>query len=161
MSENEEWNIVVPSAQDIKWAPSKTREQVVEELVQKCLLETKLAHQDRYDADKAERTAACFLDARLELATFIGDVELRARQAKTEIDRIEAEKYFFYKKEKAGEKVTETLLAQFVAKDPEVVKAKSDAASYEADLKKWNYIMDSLKDGHLYFRSVSKNKEVQ
>ena len=78
---------------------------------------------------------------------------------KNEIARIEGEKYFIYKtsgNEKS--KITENMLTNHVAKEPEIVATKLECAKQEATLKKWNYVLNTLKDAHVYFRNVSKNK---
>jgi hypothetical protein len=137
---------------------NKTNEEVVQELVTKCLRETKLAHTEKYDPEKAELTAAMFLEARMQLSTFIEDVELRAKQAKTDVGRVEGEKYFFYKNQASEKKTTDAALAHLIAKDEDVIESKSVVASAESEYKKWVYLMETLKDGHHFFKMVGKGK---
>ena len=134
----------------------KTNEEVVYELIEKCLKELELAHKEKYESEKAEKTAAMFLLAQTKLVLFIEDTELRAREAKNEVSRIEAEKYFEYKNSMSGNKTTETMISQYVAKDEKVVESKSQAAKAEASLKKWSYVLATLKDRHIFFRNVGK-----
>lgn len=135
----------------------KTNAEVVEELVSRCMAEVAICHEEKYDAEKAERTAALFLDARMKLAMFIEEIELNAKQSKTEIDRVEAEKYFEYRDSFNGGKITEAVLSNSVAKDKSVVESKRSWAQAEASLKKYNYLMDSLKDGLYLFKNIGKN----
>lgn len=136
-----------------------TNAEELQELIQDCIAETKTAHEVKYDAEQAEKTAAMFLHARLLLAQFIEDVELNAKQSKGEIDRIEGEKYFHYKETiNSDKKVTEAVLVAAVARDSEVVQAKKNWASSEAELRKYSFIMDTLKEGHIFFRNVGKGK---
>lgn len=129
----------------------------VQELIEKCLLEASAASDDKYDTDKAERTAAMFLQAEMRLALFISDAELRAKHAKNEVERIEAEQYFEIKTASAG-KTTEGFMDKSVAKADLVVQAKREQAEAEAEVRKWNYLLGVLKDGHIFFRNVGRNK---
>lgn len=129
-----------------------------ESLVEECFDEMATASREKYDTDKADRTASLFLVAQMKLSFLIEEVEMQARNAKNEIVRIEGEKYFEYKTVNADKKITENMLTNYVAKSSDIVNAKMTCAKYEATLKKWNYILNILKDGHIYFRNVSKNK---
>ena len=130
----------------------------VEDLIDRCFSEMHEASRDRYDAEKADKTAALFLMAQMKLSFLIEEVELKAKNAKNEITRIEGEKYFEYKTINADKKVTENMITNFVAKEPDIVNARRECATFEATLKKWNYVLASLKDGHVFFRNLSKNK---
>lgn len=134
----------------------KTNKEEFEELVSKCFTELSLASSEKYDSEKAEKTAAMFLAAQLQLAFFISDVDLRARHSKNDISRVEAQKYFELKENFSGKKTTEATLTNAVAKNDEVVSAKKLNSEAEADLKKYNFLMSSLKDGHIFFRGLGK-----
>lgn len=134
----------------------KTNKEDFEGLISKCFSELTLASQEKYDADKAERTAAMFLAAQVQLAFFIADVDLRARHSKNDISRVEAQKYFELKDDFGGKKPTEAALTNGVAKHSEVIEAKRANSEAESDLKKYNYLMSSLKDGHIFFRGLGK-----
>jgi hypothetical protein len=130
----------------------------VEKLLDECFTEIEASARAKYDSDKADRTAALFLSAQMKVSFLIESVELKARQAKNEITRIEGQKYFEHKTSASDKKLTENMLSSLVAKEPEVVSAKNECATQEASLKKWNYVMNTLRDAHVYFRNVSKNK---
>jgi len=129
-----------------------------EKLVEECFDEMAKASREKYDTDKADRTASLFLVAEMKLSFLIEDVEMQARNAKNEITRIEGEKYFEYKTANTDKKITENMLTSYVAKSSDIVNAKLECAKYEATLKKWNYVLNILKDGHIYFRNIGKNK---
>lgn len=155
-----DWEPVVAATTFESKSTQVTNSSYVEELVQKCLTETASVHKEKYDAEKAEKTAAMFLEARIHLALFIEEIELRARQSKMEIDRVEAERYFHYKTSiSSDKKITDTALNQYVAKDDEVIAAKQEAASAESELKKWIFLIDTLKDGLFYFRGLGKKTD--
>jgi hypothetical protein len=133
----------------------------VEELIEKCFSETEAASLNKYDSEKADRTAALFLTAQMKLSFLIEDSEMSAKNSKNEIARLEGEKYFEYKVDNADKKITENMIVNYVAKNPDIVTAKTECAKHEARLKKWNYLLNTLKDGHVYFRNLSKNKSWQ
>lgn len=148
---NTDWNPVVDQG--------LTNQQTVEVLVQECMKEISVAHMEKYDVEKAELTAAKFLFTRMKLSEFIGDIVLQSNQTDNEVSRVEAEKFLFFKSSKSnGEKITDAGLKALVTKNEEVVQAKQDAAEAEAALKRWNYLIDTLKDGFYYFKSIGKNK---
>jgi hypothetical protein len=130
----------------------------LEKLIEECFNEIATSSRDKYDVDKADRTAALFLLAQMKLSFLIEEVELRARHAKNEITRIEGEKYFDFKTSGGDKKITENMLTNHIAKEPDIVSAKLECAKQEAALKKWNYVLSTLKDSHIYFRNLSKNK---
>lgn len=131
----------------------------VEEVLEKCFEEISLSSREKYDADKADRTAALFLAAQMKVSFLIEEVELAARHAKNEIVRIEGEKYYDIKNNHTGDKkITENMMASQVAKEPDIVQAKKNCAEKEASLKKWMYLIGTLKDSHVYFRNLSKKE---
>jgi hypothetical protein len=129
-----------------------------ESVVEECFNQLKLASEDKYDAEKADRTASLLLVAQMKLAFLIEDAEMKAKNAKNEVTRIEGEKYFEYKTSNVGKKITENMLTSYVASDQDIFATKSEAVKQEANLKKWNYLLGTLKDAHIYFRNLSKNK---
>lgn len=137
----------------------KTNKEEFEELVEKCFTELSNASREKYDTDKAILTAAMFLAAQMKLAFFIEDIELNARHLKNEIERIEAEKYFDAKLAAIDGKKTEGFLTQSVAKDVDVNSIKKEAVAAEAQLNKYKYLMTTLLNGHLFFRTMAKNKD--
>lgn len=133
----------------------------IESVIETCFFEMEAASQAKYDSDKADKTAALFLTAQMRLSFLIEDIEMKAKLAKNEITRIEGEKYFEFKTGGTSDKVpkiTENMLTSYVAKDPAIVAAKLECSKQEATLKKWNYISNVLKDSHIYFRNIGKNK---
>jgi hypothetical protein len=130
----------------------------IEKVIDECFSEITAASREKYDTDKADRSAALFLVAEMKLSFLIEEIELRARQAKNEISRVEGEKYFEFKATSGDKKITENMLQNYLAKEPDIVGAKLECATQEAAIKKWNYLLASIKDGHIYFRNLSKNK---
>lgn len=129
-----------------------------EKMIEQCYAELSAASRKKYDSEEADRTASMFLIAQMKLSFLIEDVELKARQAKNEIARLEGEKYFEYKTSNTEKKITENMLTNYLAKSSDIVDAKTEAAKHESTLKKWSYVLNTLKDGHIYFRNIGKNK---
>lgn len=133
----------------------------VEIVIEECFNQTTEASRSKYDTQKADQTAALFLTAQIKLSMLIENFEMNAKNAKNEISRIEAEKYFEYKENNQDKKITENMLISAIAKDPAVVAAKLECSKIEATLKKYNYLLNTLKDGHVFFRNIGKNKSWQ
>jgi hypothetical protein len=129
-----------------------------EAVIEQCFNEISAASRETYDSAKADRTAALFLTAQMKLSFLIEEVELSSKQAKNEIVRVEGEKYFECKEAGQDKKITENMITNYVAKHPDIVNAKTECAKQEAALKKWGFILNSLKDGHIYFRNLAKGK---
>jgi hypothetical protein len=159
----DEWDIVKQGEETSKDSleddqpAQKTRAEVVEELILKISSELKKAHEYRCDVRKAESNASLTLDAQIELTDFMTDAELRAKEAKSEVEMISAERYFFYKASKSGEKVTETALNHYVAKDSNVLEAKKNQYKYEAEFAKYKNLNGILNNAHIYFRGLGKS----
>lgn len=130
----------------------------IELVIGQCFEALSVASMEKCETDKADRTAALFLTAQMKLSFLIEDVEMKAKGSKNDITRIEGEKYFSYKDSNLEKKITENMLTSYLAKEPEVVLAKKECAQFESSLKKWNYILDTLKNGHVFFRNLGKNK---
>lgn len=139
-------------------AELQTNSEELESVIILCLNELKLAHETRYEDEKAIKTAALFLKAQFLLANFIKDVELRAKQMKREVKRVEGEKYFYYKDLEPGKKMTEVALGHLINRDVDVIGSSSITSEAEAEAKRLEYIFGTLKDGHVFFRNIGKGK---
>lgn len=135
----------------------QTRAEVVEELIAKVSKELRLAHREKYEMERAERTAALCLTAQIELAEFLSESELMAKERKNEVEAISSERYFYYKTN-AVDKITDVALNRLVDKDDEVKSTKKEQFSAEADYNKWKNLFGILKDSHIYFRYMSRGK---
>jgi len=160
------WDEVVQPSKNNKIEPDykkdevlKTNSENLEDLILLCLNELKVAHETKYEEDKAVRTAALFLKAQLLLSNFIKDVDLRAKQMKREVKRIEGEKYFHYRdNSELSKKLTEVALGHLINKDGDVISAAIQTSEAEAEAKRLDYIYGILKDGHVFFRNIGKSK---
>jgi uncharacterized protein (DUF885 family) len=130
----------------------------LEQLIEECLEDCSAASRERFEAEKADKVAAKMLCAQMKLSFLIEEIEMKARQSKNEVIRLEGEKYYEIKTKGSDKKITENMMTNYIAKDVDIVQAKQEAAEQEAALKKWGYIMNTLSASHIYFRNVSKNK---
>lgn len=135
-----------------------TNSDSVQYIIEQISTEFKIAHHSKYEPKKAELTAALCLEAQKQLSQFLSDSELLSKEKKAEVERIEAERYFFYKENKknADEKITDTALNRMVAKDSEVLLAKKEQYAAEADFGKYKNLFGVLKDAHIFFRGLAK-----
>ncbi len=135
-----------------------TNSDSVEFIIEQISMEFKAAHHEKYEPKKAELTAALCLEAQKQLAHFLSDSELLSKEKKSEVERVEAERYFFYKENKKNpdEKMTDTALNRMVAKDQEVLSAKREQYMAEADFGKYKNLFGVLKDSHIFFRGLAK-----
>lgn len=171
MTENTDWEVekfpqtkTIPSPSSEKdWVEKSinttvfTNSDSVEFIIEQISVEFKAAHHSRYEPKQAELTAALCLEAQKQLAQFLSDSELLSKERKSEVERVEAERYFFYKENKnSTEKVTDVALNRMVAKDPEVMIAKKEQYMAEADFGKYKNLFGVLKDAHIFFRGLAK-----
>src|SRR3989344_4558813 len=123
-----DWNEIGPEKdtdpEDLVAASEK-----VERIIAQISKEFKLAHNYKYDA------------------------EIYSKERKSEVESVSAERYFHYK-ESATDKISESALNHFIAKDEKVKEAKSEQFKAEANYKKWQNLLSILKDGHIYFRGL-------
>ena len=151
-----DWNEIGPEKdtdpEDLVAASEK-----VERIIAQISKEFKLAHNYKYDVEKAELTAALCLEAQKQIAEFLSDAEIYSKERKWEVESVSAERYFHYK-ESATDKISESALNHFIAKDEKVKEAKSEQFKAEANYKKWQNLLSILKDGHIYFRGLAKGK---
>lgn len=133
--------------------------QELEDIITKCLAEMETAALDRYETDKADRTAALFLVAQMKISLVIEDIELKAKQSKNEVERLEGQKYLEIKNQVSEKKITENAIQAHIVVSDDIYKAKQAAAEYEANLKKLTFLFNTLKDGHIYFRNTHKTKQ--
>lgn len=134
-----------------------TREEELEQKITDLNNELRAVYEDKYEQDRAERTAAGFLSAQMDLAYFISSAELHSKQMKSELEFVSADAYFQLKSKATG-KVTEASLQQELHKHPDVVKARENLNKAESEIKKWNLLFSSLKEGHIFFRGIGKGK---
>lgn len=126
-------------------------------LVEKCLNELSSAKEGKFESDRAERAAALFLETQMHALDLLQDLELKARMSKHEIEKTEAEKYFSIKTANiSGAKLTEVALGHAIVKDESVIESKVKSASLEVEVKKWQFMLNTLKEGHVFFRGLGK-----
>lgn len=140
--------------------PSKDDEETLEDSVKKMVSEVsqelRLVHSGRYDEKRAIKTAALALKAQLDLAEFLSDVEGTAKGAKNEVKAVEAEVYFDHRSS-SEKKMTEGALQQVVAKDKRTIAAEAKAVEAERTAKKWGIVFGTMKEAHIFFRTLGKN----
>jgi hypothetical protein len=134
----------------------ETLEDSVKRMVSEVSQELRLVHSGRYDEKRAIKTAALALRAQMDLAIILSDVEGTARGAKNEVKATEAEVYLDHRSS-SEKKMTEGALQQVTAKDKRTVTAEARAVKAEKIAKKWGIIFGTMKEAHIFFRTLGKN----
>jgi len=129
----------------------------VQDMIGQCLKALAEAHEGKYPAEKAERTAALFLDVQMRLTDVVASFEFKKQMAKNELERLSGEKYFLFKNSSSDKKITEAALDHSLAKDEDVFKVKQSLAEADKEQKKWQNVMTIMSNGHIYFRNLGKN----
>lgn len=107
--------------------------------------------------EDAEKLAARFLGAQMQVAAALSKCDLDARMKKIGLKRIKAQSYLDAAS-KGDKKPSDVLLNNVVDTD-ELVAAEQkefDASEVNAELLQ-NYL-NIFKEGHIYFRSIAKGK---
>ncbi len=139
-------------------ARDKKMNDSLKELIERCMKELNDAHENRHITDQADRVAALFLDVQMQLADYIVELDFKTKMAKNELSRVEGVKYFDYKSAPgADKKMTDAAVQHAIAKDEEVFKVKTELAQHESNQKKWANVMGIMNNGHIFFRTISKN----
>ena len=133
----------------------ETLEGSVKRMVSEVSSELRLVHSGRYDEKRAIKTAAIALKAQMDLAEFLSDVEGTAKGTKNEVKAIEAEVYFDHRSS-SEKKMTEGALQQVVAKDKRTIAAEAKAVEAEKTAKKWGIVFGTMKEAHIFFRTLGK-----
>lgn len=136
------------------------KQEELEKLLEKCLAELNLAYQGDCEPERAEKNAALFLEIQLRLSSYLSEAELKAKMAKNEVERLSSQKYFEYKSGALGneKKLTEAALDHAISKDDEIFKMKEEMVKKEAEYKKWNFILNVLSNGHIFYRNLGKRE---
>jgi hypothetical protein len=133
----------------------------IETLCTYLLGEIKAAKEAKYDEKKAERTAAGFLEAQMELSKIIPGIELKAALLDPLIKKIKADAYVKFKgvgAKKSEGGVSDATAKEMVATDQELLDKEQERLRLQSEYNKWKYIFDTLKEGHFFFKDVSRGK---
>lgn len=168
MKEDSSWGVVSQNSDqsgelDVDLSnKDKTSSSLVEELISEISQELKKAHEIKYDIAEADSTAALCLRAQKELAEFLSEAELLAKERKSNLESIEGERYLYFKFNHTIDgkevKLSDEGVKHLVAKDPLVKEAKHELYEAESDFSKWKNLFGMLKDSHIYFRGLAKGK---
>lgn len=134
----------------------ETLEDSVKRMVSDVSKELRMVHTGKYDEKRAIKTAALALKAQIDLAEFLSDVEGTAKGAKNEVKAVESEVYFDHRAS-AEKKMSEAALQQFIANDKRTIKAEAKAVEAEKIAKKWGIVFGTMKEAHIFFRTLGKN----
>lgn len=135
---------------------SETLESSVKRMVSEVSQELRKVHTGKYDEKRAIKTAALALKTQIDLAEFLADVEGTAKGTKNEVKAVESEVYFDHRS-MSEKKMSEAALQQLVAKDKRTAIADRKAVEAEKIAKKWGIVFGTMKEAHIFFRTLGKN----
>ncbi len=119
------------------------------------------AIQDSYESgvtmDEAEKLAAKFLYAQMQVAEKLQAKDLDARMKKTGVKAIKAGIYMDCAT-KGERKPTEAMLGAMVDQTTEVIKAQDDLDESEVKRNELERYFEIFKDAHIYFRTVARGR---
>lgn len=112
-----------------------------------------------FDSKKSSAIAAAALEAQIKLADSLADAEFSSKNTRNLLELVRAEAATNIRiSYKDGKKPTESQLEELVNTDTKTIDAKNSSALAEKEYKKWQYINNTLKDAHIFFRNLDKQQ---
>jgi hypothetical protein len=108
-----------------------------------------------FDVKNANSTAAAALQAQVKLADHLANLEFNAKNAKNELKFIEANVAIDLR-DNSDKKITEAHLNHLIEKESKYKEAKDRLLESEREFKKWDYIYNTVKEAHIFFRNIDK-----
>jgi len=132
----------------------------IESLVEFVLNQVQSVRDGTFDTIKSDVVAAASLEAQLLLADILSSAEFEVKQRENDLDFIEAEIATNIRTEfkEPSKKITEAQVKELVSSKLEIKEAKSNSAVAHKEFKKWQYIYNTLKDSHIFFRNLNKTQ---
>lgn len=132
----------------------------IESLVDFILNQVQSVKDGTFDTIKSDVVAAASLEAQLLLADILSSAEFEVKQRENDLDFIEAEIATNIRTEfkEPSKKITEAQVKELVSSKKEIKEAKSNSAVAHKEFKKWQYIYNTLKDSHIFFRNLNKTQ---
>ena len=131
----------------------------IQELVNLVFVSLTQVRTGDFESKKSSAVAAAALEAQIKLADSLADAEFSAKNTKNLLELVRAEAATNIRiSHKDGKKPTESQLEELVNTDTKTIEAKNDSALAEKEYKKWQYINNTLKDAHIFFRNFDKQQ---
>ena len=132
----------------------------IESLVDFVLTQVESVKNGDFDPIKGDVVAAASLEAQLRLSDILSSAEFEVKQSENTLDFIEAELATNIRAEyrEPSKKITEAQVKELINSRVEIKEAKANAANAHREFKKWQYIFNTLKDAHIFFRNINKSQ---
>lgn len=132
----------------------------IESLVDFVLNQVESVKNGDFDPIKGDVVAAASLEAQLRLSDILSSAEFEVKQSENTLDFIEAELATNIRAEyrEPSKKITEAQVKELINSRVEIKEAKANAANAHREFKKWQYIFNTLKDAHIFFRNINKSQ---
>ena len=115
------------------------------------------AYTSNVSIEDAEKNAALFLSAQLQISKRLHQVDLDSRMRKTGLKTIKAGVYLEEVK-KSDKKPSDTMLEQIINSSQLVKVSQDQFDESEAELAELQRIFGVMKEAHVYFRTMSKRE---
>jgi hypothetical protein len=132
----------------------------IESLVDFVLTQVESVKNGDFDPIKGDVVAAASLEAQLRLSDILSSAEFEVKQTENTLDFVEAELATNIRAEyrDPNKKITESQVKELINSRVEIKEAKTNAANAHREFKKWQYIFNTLKDAHIFFRNINKSQ---
>jgi len=130
----------------------------IETLVEFVLNQVQAVQSGTFDSVKSDVVAAASLEAQLLLADILSSAEFEVKQRENDLDFLEAELATNIRTENREKKITEAQVKELISSKSEVKEARTNSAVAHKEFKKWQYIYNTLKDSHIFFRNLNKTQ---
>ena len=130
----------------------------IQTLVEFVLNQVQAVQSGTFDSVKSDVVAAASLEAQLLLADILSSAEFEVKQRENDLDFLEAELATNIRTENREKKITEAQVKELISSKSEVKEARNNSAVAHKEFKKWQYIYNTLKDSHIFFRNLNKTQ---
>jgi DNA repair exonuclease SbcCD ATPase subunit len=130
----------------------------IESLVEFVLNQVQAVQSGTFEVIKSDVVAAASLEAQLLLADILSSAEFEVKQRENDLDFLEAELATNIRTENREKKITEAQVKELISSKSEVREARNNSAVAHKEFKKWQYIFNTLKDSHIFFRNLNKTQ---
>ncbi len=134
-----------------------TKGQKLQKLIDVVELNMTKVYDGNFEHVDAEKIAAASWGAQFSLGTILADARLHAKQAKNLVKLVKSEvDKDFRTPTPAEKKKTEVQIESLVISDSRVVTAENNLLKAEHEAEKWEFVLKSLSDAHIFFKNLNR-----
>lgn len=130
---------------------------MIKEFLEELENDIKKAYEESVTIEDAEKLAAKFLTAQLQISDVLRKAELDARMKKVGLKTSKANVYLS-EVQKADKKPSDTLLEQIVNTNPVAMTAQNELDEAELEAEQLQTYLRVFNEAHIYFRKLMGGK---